>query len=121
MVAVCLCVCAALQPLIYPEMYSMKANHVPCIGPDCAPPKPIVSHEMGNFGTYRQIEAEIEAMTGTNLKVDARHTVLTRLLATFSRDDLSRWVELSHLHAYASWKYTVEFLRASPNVAGHSW
>jgi hypothetical protein len=34
---------------------------------------------------------------------------------------LAHWVALSKHHAFFSWKATVEYLRRSPWIAGHSW
>lgn len=114
-------------PMVYPEMYSNVHNHVPCIGngtseEQCAPPKPLVSHEMGNFGTFPDIAREIAAMSKTNLQVDMHQAVLDSLHARgFTLDRLASFVNKSNAHAYFCWKATVEFLRLAPYVTGHSW
>ena len=46
-----------------------------CSGP---PPKPLVSHEMGNFGTFPDIPAAIEGMAPTNYRTESREAALVR-------------------------------------------
>eukprot|EP01043_Picozoa_sp_COSAG02_P022094 COSAG02_NODE_1138_length_14297_cov_4.388537_2_plen_961_part_00 len=114
-------------PMVYPDMYSNLHNHVPCIGTgsseeQCAPPKPLVSHEMGNFGTFPDLAREIAAMRKTNLQVDAHQAALDSLHARgFTSDRLASFVNKTNTHAYFCWKATVEFLRLAPYVTGHSW
>ena len=61
-------------------------------------------------------------MRSTNDKVDSRESRLAQYAAEgFGESVLSHWVEVSKAHAYFCWKATVEFLRLSPNIAGHSW
>lgn len=113
--------------MVYPNMYSNLHNHVPCIGDgtseeQCAPPKPLVSHEMGNFGTFPDITREIAAMTKTNLQVDMHQAVLDSLHARgFTSQRLASFVNKTNSHALFCWKATVEFLRLAPYVTGHSW
>ena len=76
----------------------------------------------GNFGTFPDIKQTVSAMRSTNDKVDSRESRLAQYAAEgFGESVLSHWVEVSKAHAYFCWKATVEFLRLSPNIAGHSW
>jgi hypothetical protein len=110
--------------MIYPKMYSNLHNFVPCIGngtseEQCAPPKPLVSHEMGNFGTFPDIPREIAAMNSSNLRIDERQSVLASLHKRgFSAARLAEFVNKTNAHAYFCWKATVEFLRLAPYVTG---
>ena len=104
-----------------------RYNHVPCIGDgtseqQCAPPKPVISHEMGNFATFPDIPREIAAMNSSNLQVDGRQSMLNSLHARgFSPARLAEFVNKTNAHAYFCWKATVEFLRLAPYVTGHTW
>ena len=61
-------------------------------------------------------------LNGTNIDISSRLASLKSYQSQgFGLKTLSRWVHLSHSHAYFCWKATVEYLRLSPNVAGHSW
>ena len=106
-------------PLVYPSMFDMRANNVPCIGPTCAPPKPVIAHELGNFGAFVDLPKEIAGMLPTNVNVAQREGFLQGFLkAGVTNATLARWVAVSKGHAYFSWKATVEFLRVQPTIAG---
>jgi len=108
-------------PLIYPDMYSMRKGGVPCHDELCLPPKPLVSHEMGNFGSFPDLLFEIAALRNTTFRATMLKAQLAELHALGLEPDLDKFVRASRSHAYFSWKTTVEFLRLSPAVAGHQW
>ena len=61
-------------------------------------------------------------MKPTNMRTDSREAALA-MYQTFGHDaeDLAYWVDISQQHAYFCWKATVEFLRLSSSIGGHSW
>lgn len=112
-------------PMVYTDMYADNqcgtaeyAEHGSC-GP---PPKPLVSHEMGNFGTFPDIATIAAAMKPTNMRTDSRESVLAAYeVWGYTAPVLAHWVDISKSHAYFCWKATVEYLRRSPSITGHSW
>eukprot|EP01052_Picozoa_sp_SAG31_P039293 SAG31_NODE_5418_length_2549_cov_1.620816_2_plen_69_part_00 len=64
----------------------------------------------------------VDSIKPTNLRTDSRETVLAAYnMAGYTAPVLSHWVEISKAHAYFCWKATVEYLRRSPHISGHSW
>ncbi len=77
---------------------------------------------MGNFGTFPDLPLMLSAMESTNIKSDSRKARIKQYAAEgFGASVLNHWVEISKAHAYFCWKATVEYLRLSPHIAGHSW
>ena len=109
-------------PFIYPLMYDDKAGDAPCnrtTNPLCKPPKPLISHEMGNFGSFPNFTAQIQALNASRfLKPTGPIMSLQGMQQEGLAGELDSWVVASSEHAFLSWKITVEYLRLQPYISG---
>eukprot|EP01047_Picozoa_sp_COSAG01_P042275 COSAG01_NODE_3684_length_5798_cov_2.534129_2_plen_867_part_00 len=124
-------------PLIYPLMYDNVAggdawsqhadNLLICrpnltTNPTCAPPKPLISHEAGNFGVFPNLTANILDLAGSlNFDPGPAQQTLASMRAQHLEAELDSWIITSTQHAFESWKVTLEYLRLQPYIAGHEW
>ena len=91
-------------PFIYPLMYDMQAggacNLTHSNPGSCTPPKPIISHEMGNFGSFPNLTSQIIAMnTSKSLKTTNPMQTLKSMVDQNLDGELSDWVITSCEHA----------------------
>ena len=112
-------------PFIYPLMYDMQAGgacNLTSNPGSCVPPKPLISHEMGNYGSYPNLTAQILAYNNSRTMIATGAMQTLKSMVEQNLDgELNDWVITSSEHAHLSWKITVEALRLQPYVTGHQW
>ena len=83
------------------------------------PPKPVISHETGNFGTFPMLD-QVE-MFEHNIKpfwlVAAREKVAAKGLL----GEVDTWVRNSQRLYYLCHKLNIEEIRKNPYISGHHW
>ena len=84
-----------------------------------APPKPVISHETGNYVTFPRLD--LVPLFEDNFKPFWLTPVRDKLERMGLMDEAGRWAENSERLYYACHKANIEGLRKNPNLSGHHW